>query len=179
MKKIYQTWIKGYEGMYMITSDGEVVSLPRLQKGRYNNYSRNKGRVLTKRKNRGYWSVALSKDKSYRRFSIHRLVYQSFVGEIPKGKQINHIDGDKLNNKLKNLEVVTPKENTQHAWRNGLSKKQMGEKNGLSRLKEWQVLEIKRLGHRVSQKELAKMFDCHQTSIHYILSGKTWSHVKA
>ena len=57
---------------------------------------------------------------------VHCLVWEAFVGEIPNGMQINHIDGDKHNNTLENLELVTPKENIQHAWKTGLCKSRKG-----------------------------------------------------
>lgn len=93
----------------------------------------NKGRIMTKNGEKqkrtqvnhfGYEKVALQINKKALLVSVHRAVYESFVGDIPKGMQINHKDGDKLNNCLENLEVVTPSENMQHAWKTGLCKKQ-------------------------------------------------------
>lgn len=92
-----------------------------------------KGRVLTKNNMKekctqinhgGYEKVALQIDKKSKLISVHRAVYESFKGPIPKGMQVNHKDGNKLNNNLDNLELCTPLENVRHAWDNGLCKKQ-------------------------------------------------------
>lgn len=93
----------------------------------------NKCRVLTKsgRKEKctqlskhGYIVVSLQINKEPKLIKLHRAMYESFVGDIPQGMQINHKDGNKLNNKISNLEVVTPEENVKHAWRTGLCTKQ-------------------------------------------------------
>lgn len=68
----------------------------------------------------GYWQMKLRKNKKICHVRPHRHIYEAFNGEIPKGMQINHIDGNKLNNSLDNLEIVTNKENTQHGYDNGL-----------------------------------------------------------
>lgn len=68
----------------------------------------------------GYWQLKLRKNKTIHHVRAHRLVYEAFYGKIPDGMQINHIDGNKLNNSINNLETVTNQENTQHAYDNGL-----------------------------------------------------------
>lgn len=68
-----------------------------------------------------YYRVELWLDKKpVTRQFVHRLVWLAFCGQPPPGMQINHIDGDKLNNRLTNLECVTPRENVLHAIRTGL-----------------------------------------------------------
>lgn len=93
----------------------------------------NTGRVFTKNKEKekalqmdkgGYLKVNIQIFKITKRISVHRAVYESFVGDIPLGMQINHKNGDKTDNRVENLEVVTPYENTKHAWLTGLCKRQ-------------------------------------------------------
>lgn len=67
--------------------------------------------------------------KGTQNFLVHRLVAKYFIHEIPKGMFVNHIDGNKLNNHVRNLEIVTPKENTLHAMKIGLMSGQPGESN--------------------------------------------------
>lgn len=102
MIKIEEEWrkIDGYP-QYLISNYGNV-------------YSRNVNRILkqsTTRKENGYRLVWLTKNNHTKGFLVHRLVYETFVGEIPDGLQINHIDENKFNNHLDNLEIVTPREN--------------------------------------------------------------------
>ena len=67
----------------------------------------------------GYMTVNLSKNGKSNTKRVHKLVATAFLGE--SNLQVDHIDGNKLNNKLNNLEYVTPKENTNRAWQKGLA----------------------------------------------------------
>ena len=93
--------IKGFENLYRISSYGTLMS----------NRS-GKWRVLSNtNKKGGYLSVVLH-DKDNKMYStrIHRLVYENFVGKIPKGYTIHHIDFNRQNNRLSNLELLSVKE---------------------------------------------------------------------
>ena len=68
----------------------------------------------------GYYSVNLCKFGKAKPKRINRIVLSAFIGD--SDLQVDHINGNKLDNRLINLEYVTPKENTQRAWKNGLSK---------------------------------------------------------
>ena len=111
--------IEGYDD-YAISSDGDVIS-----------YRGKKPIILKPQKaaqsKKGYRQVRLFNDKSlsktqkdkngkYRNIGkllyVHRLVWQMFVGEIPKGMTIDHIDGNPSNNTITNLQLLTPRENT-------------------------------------------------------------------
>lgn len=112
--------IVGYEGKYQISNYARVKSLKRKRPG--------DGYILKERLLKpglmkvGYYSVALWKNCKQKTFHIHRLVAKYFIPN-PKGKrEVNHIDGNKTNNLLSNLEWVTPKENCRHAQKTGLVK---------------------------------------------------------
>lgn len=101
--------VKGYEGLYEVSNHGRVFS----------HYG--KGKILSDCKaSSGYKLVVLVKDGSKKDFNVHRLVANTFI-ENPLSKEyVNHIDGDKTNNLVDNLEWSTAKENVQHAIRTGL-----------------------------------------------------------
>lgn len=78
------------------------------------------GRVLKITRNqKGYCQVQISSNGYAKTITIHKLVYNTYVGEVPNGYEINHIDGNKENNHVSNLETVTKKENMQKAVENG------------------------------------------------------------
>ena len=103
--------IPGYEGLYQVSNTGKVKSM---------NYGRSGvPGIMTPRDNGGYKCVKIyNVDKKYKYHYVHRLVWEVFVGPIPEGLQINHKDENKSNNSLENLEIVTPKQNTNYGTRN-------------------------------------------------------------
>lgn len=117
MKEIWRP-IKGLEGEYEASNFGRVRSLDRFVKnpGNPNGGYIQHGRLLTvcTAKN-GYRVVNVGKRRATQ--YVHRLVATAFIGEIPHGMTINHKDGDKGNNRVENLEIVTYSENHLHAFR--------------------------------------------------------------
>lgn len=104
--------IEGYENLYEISSLGRVRSLDRYVDNGKGGIMLLKGRVLKPGKDGGgYLLVILSKDGKPTAFIVHRLVYEAFYGKIPEGMQVNHIDENKSNNTIDNLNVMTSKEN--------------------------------------------------------------------
>ena len=109
--------IKGYEGLYEVSNDGRVRRL------RFTNGSHDFEKVRECKQTLntwGYMTVNLSKNGKVNTKRVHRLVANAFLGESKL--QIDHIDRNKQNNRLDNLEYVTPKENTNRAWKKGIAK---------------------------------------------------------
>ena len=102
--------IEGYEGKYRISTEGEVLSV-------------NKDLIMAQcLGGNGYLKTGLRRNGTKDRLITHRLVAQAFIPNPHNKPQVNHIDGNKLNNNAYNLEWCTPKENTEHAYRIGLRK---------------------------------------------------------
>lgn len=98
-------WIEGYEGKYKISDRGEVFSMAINS-------------IMKQQENYGYKLVNLAKNGKYKNCRVHRLVAIAFVENIDNKPQVNHIDEDKTNNHVDNLEWVTPLENANYGNRN-------------------------------------------------------------
>lgn len=121
--------------------------------------------------NRGYYRVALYKNKKPSFFSIHRLVAKHFIPNPENKKQVNHKDGDKSNNISTNLEWNTGRENKNHAITNKLYAS--GEKNGRAKLSQAQVDEIR--NSTLNQYKLAEKYNVSQGTISRIKTRKGWN----
>lgn len=124
-KIIYEDWryVIGYEGLYMVSNRGRVFSFGRVViKKPYERIKMiiAKNRVLKHGKNQHYYFVNLCKYSITNNRVIHRLVAAVFIPNPENKPQVNHIDGNKLNNQFWNLEWVTIGENNAHAIRTGL-----------------------------------------------------------
>lgn len=115
--------IVGYEGFYQVSNLGRVRSLSRAALCYGGRFRESKGRVLSSYSSGRYHVVSLSKFGVVKKVLVHRLVAESFMPDADFSLQVNHIDGDKSNNSLSNLEWVTASENITHALRTGLIKR--------------------------------------------------------
>lgn len=87
------------------------------------NLKNKKGKIIKQYKNKnGYMAVRLYKDGKYKEYRVHRLVMITFKDVKNRGLDINHIDGNKTNNKIDNLEWCTHRHNIEHAYKTGLIK---------------------------------------------------------
>ena len=114
--------VKNYEGLYQISNLGNVKRI-------------SSGKRLKPYNRKGYIRVALSKDDTTKHIDIHRLVAQAFIPNPENKPEVNHIDGDKSNNEVSNLEWCTRKENMNHAKNTGLWKITVDMKKGLDQSK--------------------------------------------
>lgn len=151
-------------------------------KGNVKSFFRNKitGRVLSPKKSRcGYLLVGLYSKKRRQTVPIHRLVASAFLTPDPGKNQVNHIDGNKENNELSNLEWCTPGENQRHAFDNGLKIANKGTDVPSSKLTELEVIEIRSRYAKggVSQYKLAEKYEVTQSAISDIISRKRWKHI--
>ncbi len=106
--------VKGYEGLYEVSNLGRVKSLSRTMRSKGDSVRRVEERILKGTlDSAGYYSVNLSKNGTAKVRKIHQLVTIAFLGHAPSGHEIvvDHINNDKTNNRLDNLQLVTPREN--------------------------------------------------------------------
>ena len=141
--------------------------------GRFKSFHKGKTKILKPAPAlNGYLQVGLCKDNQQKNFLVHRLVALAFIPN-PNGKpQINHRDGNKLNNHVSNLEWCTPSENQRHAYDTGLSP--LGEEHGRAKLTNEQARYVRSNPDGLSIYKLAEMFSVYPTKISAIQLGKTY-----
>jgi len=156
--------IKDYENKYQISNLGKVRNI------------KTKKLYITSIDSRGYYRINLYDNLGkYKTFRVHRLLGVAFIPNTNNYPCINHIDGNKANNELSNLEWCTYQQNTIHAFETGLKFGYKGEKHGMCKLTNDQVLAIRadnRL-HRI----IAKEYNVDRSTIGYIKSKKLWNHI--
>ena len=108
--------IKGYEGLYQVSNLGRARSLDRYVRNGTSNKNIKRGKILKPCATRdGYLQLNLIKNKKKKVSTVHRLVAKAFIVNFENKPCVNHIDGNKQNNNVENLEWVTYSENTIHA----------------------------------------------------------------
>lgn len=101
-------WVRGYEGSYLATDTGQIISMPKNGK---------MGKVVKLYDaGNGYLQAHLSKNGSYKTLLVHRIIAECFCPNPELKPQVNHIDGNKKNNSSNNLEWCTQSENERHKY---------------------------------------------------------------
>lgn len=156
--------VNGYENMYEISNLGRVYSV------------KTKTFKNTQLGKRGYYTVDLWKNNKRKNFKIHRLIAIYFIPN-PKNKgYVNHIDGDKTNNNLINLEWTTALENNRHARITGLNR-DIGENHHNSKLKVDDIILIRELAKNNTHTSLSYMFNISRCNVAKIVKRETWKEV--
>jgi DNA-binding transcriptional regulator YiaG len=169
--------IVGYENLYQVSNLGGVR--------RFSDWFAMSFHIG----NGGYKNISLYKNGGKKRFRVHRVVMASFVGPCPHEMEVNHMDGNKSNNRVENLEYVSGEQNKLHAIRMGLIASGdrngtrthpesviRGEKSGQSKLTEDDVLEIRK-SFGFSMRCLARKYNVSKSTIEKVLHGFSWKHV--
>lgn len=105
--------IKGYEGLYQVSNLGRVKSL--LFRNNITAKKRETPLIMKFTKRSGYYNIVLRNEKGRKSFQIHRLVAQTFIPNPNNKPFVNHINFNRLDNNINNLEWCTQKENVQHS----------------------------------------------------------------
>lgn len=170
--------VKGYEGLYQVSDQGDVKSLRKQSGTCYR-----KERILSKNRltKDGYNQVRLAKDGVQKDFRVNRLIAQTFIPNPENKPTVNHKNGNKLDNCVENLEWMTREENMQHAYDNGLKKPTRGPFNAQAKLSESDVRYIrkhyKRQDKTFGTVGLAKKFGTSPRVIGLIVRGLSYKNV--
>ena len=151
-----EKFIQGFNNQYIIYDSGEVYSL------KSNKFLK---QILSPQ---GYLYVNLSNNGSFKHMFIHQLVAKYFLESIQGKIVVHHIDGNKQNNNIDNLQYVTNKENIQKASEDNLLA--FGERNGQAKLSSIEVEEIK--NSILSSRQLGKMYGVSHVTILNIKNNK-------
>lgn len=187
MEEIWRD-VEGYKGYYQVSNLGNVLSLERTITTKRGYEFKCKAKTLQPTKARGYQTLRLRKNQKYKSFLVHRLVAIAFLPNPEGKKEVNHIDGNKENNRLDNLEWATHQENLIHAYANGLTKgpnvngKMNGEGNGQAKLTEERVKFIRENatlnGGDFPASKLAKMFNVAPRTVYDAIYVRRWKYLK-
>ena len=177
--------IVGYEGLYKVSNTGKVMRLEREVSGKCGSIRHKPARLLKPSqggkgacKGNGYLQVALIRDGKAKPTKIHRLVAEAFIPNPYLLPQVNHIDGNKLNNNVENLEWCDGYHNIRHAYAIGLKTPQRGESNGSHKLTQSAVDFIRSVYEprttRLGAQALAKAFGVDRHTIERAVKGESW-----
>lgn len=133
--EIWKVLPEKYPGVYLVSNFGRIRSFSALRKGSF----------LTPCINSSGYLHITGKNKTLK---MHQLVMDTFIGPRPKGYEVNHIDGNKLNNRLNNLEYITKRQNLEHATKMGLFNKKLTPKQVLEmrKIREHQNMAFEKIG---------------------------------
>ena len=182
MKEIWKD-VVGWEGIYHVSSIGRVRRVKPYKLGRRVNEPLPRIMNYNCKDSSGYPHIGLAdkgSGKERQTYKIHRLVAAAFLGPIPEGKQVNHKNSTRDDNRIENLEYVTPQENTLHGGKNHKYGHLLrGSSHKLSKLNESDVKQIKQfLREGKSQTSLAELFGVTQAAISLIKNEITWRHIR-
>lgn len=157
MKEIWKD-IEGYEGVYHVSNLGRAKRVTT-------------GRILKSGKDRGgYLQVDLCKNGKHKTHRIHRLVAQAFIPNPENKPEVNHIDENKTNNMVSNLEWMTAKENSNHGTRNERMAKAISKSNSIpiiaTNIKTGESTEL------YGTSECARQLGLNQSNITSVLKGR-------
>jgi hypothetical protein len=166
------TAVRGHEGEFEVSNLGRIKSLARhVRNGNGQRIVRERIRALGKHP-QGYLTIAYKVDSPP--LLVHRVVAQHFIPNPCNKEFVNHLDGNKLNNTVENLEWVTREENEKHALETGL-KCSAGSRNSMAKLKEEDVRMIRQMkGKGMSLSALSTAFGVHKVTIGRIVNNKIW-----
>lgn len=169
--------VVGFEALYMVSDLGRIKSLQKIRKNRYT-YCVKGERILRQANKEGYLSVALANHGTPTSFTVHIIVASAFIPNPFNYSDVNHLKGNKKDNRVSELEWTTRQKNIKHAFDIGI-KSQIGSKCPRAKLNEVKVLEIRRKFKPLvyTYKMLSAEYGVSVVAIKMILNKTNWSHI--
>lgn len=125
----------------------------------------------------GYAVINVSLNKNKKQYRVHRFIYECIVGDIPKHLVVDHIDNNKLNNCIENLQLLTSKQNTQKAALEG-NFGQKGEKNPMSKLTNLEAFNLfNDINVGMNNKDIALKYNLHSRYVSLIRHKRRWKYL--
>lgn len=165
--------VKGYEGLYLVSNQGRIMR-------KSNSPTSKSGKMMKLHVvSNGYHTVSLTKNGKGKPLFVHSLVLTAFLGDRPNGYQCNHKNGIRNDNRIENLEWVTPSDNLKHSFRvlgrKGSNGVRYGADHHNTKLTIGDIPRIRTmLEQGESMREIGRVFGVHWSTIRSIRDNQTW-----
>lgn len=165
-----EVWKPTYHPNYHVSNLGRVKSFHRHPEGRI--------LTLQYQSSGGYPAVIFWTNYRFRRHTVHRLVVEAFLGPIPAGMQVMHLDDDPRNARLDNLRIGSPLDNVQDMHVKGRARKARGDRSGKAKLREAYIPDIRRrLSTGEARWRIGRDYGVTVSAIKRVADGSAWAHV--
>lgn len=168
--------IKNYEKLYQVSNKGRIKRLAGkclAKAGKYRSVSEKILNCFPNKTRYNYLYVNLN-NNGIKQFRVHRLVAIHFIPNPDNLEQVNHIDGDKNNNSVENLEWCTNLENMRHSFKTGTHKVRTGNNAPNTKLTEDKVKKIREELRIETGRNIAKKYNMSEGMISMIKHNKYW-----
>lgn len=170
--------VVGWEGLYQVSSMGRFKSLSREKTLGARGKKIMKSFIMKQNEVKGYLTILFYNNSIRKKYQSHRVVANHFIENTKNKRTVNHINGNKKDNRINNLEWSSDSEQQIHAVKIGLRNKTLGENSNLSKLNETLVKEIRELHkQKVKQNKLAITYNINRNTVSNIVNNKTWKHI--